>query len=131
MNRKGLIISGSIVLLLGIVGLFVFKVFGSNELENVSKCTPFNVEVSKGQQEYSVNIAWKTKEVCSGFITYGEGEDELDLVSVDIQNGVKSNTHIVTLYSLVSTKTYYFSIISDSVNYGKNGLPILITPNSL
>jgi hypothetical protein len=73
----------------------------------------------------------ETKDVCSGFVVYGERQDDLKLVSVDIENGVKNSKHEVSLSALVSTKVYYFSIISDSVDYGKNGLPISFTLNSL
>ena len=131
MSKKRFIIIGSILLLLCTVVIFVFKVSGSNGVENISGCTPFNVNVQKGNQEYGVNITWETKDVCSGFVVYGERQDDLKLVSVDIENGVKNSKHEVSLSALVSTKVYYFSIISDSVDYGKNGLPISFTLNSL
>ena len=37
-----------------------------------SSCTPYNVFVSKGIEDYSAVIEWYTKGKCVGFVRYGK-----------------------------------------------------------
>ena len=53
------------------------------------------------------------------------------MVAVDLENEIKSNEHMVTIQNLVSTKKYYFVIVSNDVIYGKDGLPLQFSIDSL
>lgn len=130
--KKRLLITISVVLMLMLtVGVFVFRAFGSNESAVINKCDPYNVSVVKGEKDNTVLISWDTKGRCSTYILYGEDMKDLSLVAVDMGNAVQSKSHSVMIEALLSSKTYYFSIVSEGVNYGKNGLPISFTLNSL
>ncbi len=122
---------GALSLLLVVVGIFFFKVSGSEGSAYVEGCTPFNVDIRKGVQENSVDILWRSKEKCSGYILYGKEMKVLELVGVDLVNDTLSKEHIVTLKQLVSTKEYYFSILSNGNSYGKDGLPLQFSIDSL
>lgn len=111
--------------------LFVFKASGSSSSVSVDGCDPYNVEVKKGEKENSVDIYWKTKARCSGYIIYGSEMKDLHLVGIDLVNEIKDENHSVEINSLISTKMYYFSIVSDGISYGKDGLPISFMISSL
>ena len=55
---------------------------------------------------------------------------DLSLVGVDLLNDIESKDHVVEIQSLMSSKKYYFTIISDGVSYGKEGLPLQFTITS-
>lgn len=122
---------GVVLLLISVVTLFVFKSSASEDSTYVEGCTPFNVEVKRGEKENSVDISWKSKDECSGYILYGKEMRGLDMVGVDLLNEVQSKEHTVTISSLVSTKRYYFTIISNGISYGKGGLPLQFSIESL
>lgn len=131
-NKQNIFISiGVLITLSVIITLVVFKVSGSDTSQNISQCTPYNITIEKGEREFTAKINWMTKSECAGFVTYGDSSNTLSRVGVDTVNGVKNRKHEVVLESLVSSKEYYFSIVSDSQNYGNNGLPISFTLNSL
>lgn len=123
-NRKLLTISTILVVLSICVYIVVFKVSGSDNSVTVEGCNPYNVQIKKGDKDNSAEIIWKSKEDCSAYIVYGDEMKDLNLVAIDLENGIKSREHRVILNSLMSSRTYFFSIISDGVNYGKNGLPV-------
>ena len=131
MKKNIYIFVGSLVILLVIATLFVFKVFGSESISTVSRCTPYNVLIEKGKEDTEVSISWKSKERCTGYILYGSDMKDLSLVGVDLENDIESKDHIVKMLSLISSKRYYFTIVSDGVSYGKEGLPLQFTINSL
>lgn len=133
MNRKRnfLIIGGIALLLLIVVVAVVSKVFGSSDSGMISDCSPFNVVITKGEDEHTAVVNWSTKESCSSFVVYGDDPKNLDLVAVDSNNGAKSKRHTVNISSLLKSKIYYFSVVSDGNNYGKDGLPISFSLNSL
>jgi len=97
----------------------------------VSGCTPYNVKIAKGENENSVDIYWESKEKCSGYILYGSEMKDLSMVGVDLTNEVESKKHAVNIQNLVSSKRYYFSIISNDMSYGKDGLPLQFSISSL
>lgn len=131
MRRNAYIFVGSCVILLVIATFFVFKVFGSESISVVSGCTPYNVLIERGKEDTSVNISWESKERCTGYILYGSDMKDLSLVGVDLLNDIESKDHVVEIQSLMSSKKYYFTIISDGVSYGKEGLPLQFTITSL
>lgn len=131
MRDKIYILLGVIGILGCILSVFVFKVSGSESGESISECTPYNVNVKRGKDENSVRISWINIEKCSGYILYGSDMKDLSMVSVDLENEIQSKIHAVEINSLVSTKTYYFTIVSENVSYGKEGLPLQFSISSL
>lgn len=131
MRKKLYIFTGVLAVVLVLATFFVFKVFGSENLLSVSGCTPYNVKIERGEDSKSVFISWLSKEKCSGYILYGSEMKDLNMVGVDLKNDIESKNHIVEIKSLVSSKLYYFSIISDGMSYGKEGLPLQFSINSL
>ncbi len=109
-----------VVGILGIViSVFVFKSSASKDSITIEGCTPYNVNIGKTDQENSVKISWKSKEDCSGYLLYGKEMRGLDMVGVDLKNEVQSKEHEIVLNSLVSSKMYYFTIISNGISYGR------------
>lgn len=125
------ILLGAIGMLGIVILLFVFKSSASKESINIEGCIPYNVAIGKTDTESSVKISWESKNNCSGYILYGKKMRGLEMVGIDLKNEIQSKEHEVILNSLVSTKTYYFTIISDGVSYGKDGLPLQFSINSL
>jgi len=122
---------GALCLVIIVIGIFFFKVSGSENSVYVDGCTPYNVEIRKGIEENSVDILWKSKEKCSGYILYGKELKGLEMVGVDIENGIQSKDHIITLKQLINSKEYFFSIVSDGISFGKDGLPLRFSIDSL
>jgi hypothetical protein len=131
MNNRGVIIIGSVLILLSILSVVVFRVSGSKDSVYVDGCTPFNIRIEKGEELSTVNIHWKTKEKCTGYILYGVDSRNLDMVAVDLVNESSSKSHTVEITSLVSTQEYYFSVVSGDIDYGKDGLPLRFSVTSL
>ena len=131
MRKRIYIFTGVLTVVLVLATFFVFKVFGSENIVYVSGCTPYNVKIAKGENENSVDIYWESKEKCSGYILYGSEMKDLSMVGVDLTNEVESKKHAVNIQNLVSSKRYYFSIISNDMSYGKDGLPLLFSISSL
>ena len=131
MKSKWFVVFGVFATLGIIVSVFVFKSSASKDSINIEGCTPYNVEISKTDDENSVKISWKSKSDCSGYILYGKEIKGLDMVGIDLKNDVLSKEHEIILNNLVSTKTYYFTIISNGVSYGKEGLPLQFSITSL
>ncbi len=125
LNKKYFILTGFIgIILVGISSglLFVRNTFGSDIFASSEKnCIPYNVFVEKGSSEYSVQISWNTRKECLGFVQYGSNRDDLDLVSVDMENKAKSKVHTVVIEKLLTTQRYYFLINSEDKAYGYNG----------
>jgi len=113
------------------VGIFVFKVSGSNNSVSVEGCNPYNVEIKNGENGNSVEISWKSKSKCSAYILYGTEMKNLNLVAIDLEGDFMGKNHKVVINSLLSSKTYFFSIISGGTTYGKDGLPISFSISSL
>lgn len=131
MKSKWYLIFGVVGILGIVISLFVFKSSASKDSVSIEGCTPFNVTVGKTDTESSVKISWKSKKDCSGYLLYGKEMRGLEMVGVDLKNEIQSKEHEIVLNSLVSTKTYYFTIISNGVSYGKDGLPLQFSINSL
>lgn len=131
MKEKLYIFLGGVFLFVGITFFFVLKVFGSESSTYVTGCTPYNVDITKGENGNSVEIIWESKQECSGYILYGSDMKDLSSVGIDLVNDVSSKVHNVSIHSLISTKRYYFTIVSENVSYGKDGLPIQFSINSL
>ena len=119
------------MLLIAVVAIFFFKVSGSESSVYVEGCTPYNVEIRRGIEENSVDILWKSKDKCSGYILYGKEMKGLEMVGVDIESDTLSKDHTVTLKQLVGSKEYYFSIVSNGLSFGKDGLPLQFSIDSL
>jgi len=102
--------------------IFVKNTFGSDILSNTNRdCVPYNIFVTKGDQEYSVKISWSTKKDCMGFIQYGGQRETLSSVGIDQKNKVQSKEHEIILEKLLTTQKYYFLVNSDNTAYGYNG----------
>jgi len=115
-----------------VIALFVYKVSGSEDAVYVEGCVPYNVQIKKGEVEENTSvISWKSKEKCSGYILYGKEMRGLDMVSIDLENETESKDHSVTLRGLLSSKRYYFSIVSNGISFGKDGLPLQFSIDSL
>jgi hypothetical protein len=127
-NGKTFYISGGLAILLIFVSsvLLISRNIVTLDILGMSSndCVPYNVFVRKGEKNYSVNISWSTKEECVGFVQYGRGRDNLDMVGIDIVNTRKSTEHSVNLEQLLTTETYYFLINSQEQAYGSNGVPL-------
>ena len=131
MKNKGILIIVILIISISVISLFVIKSSASQDSVYVEGCTPYNIEIKKGDASSSVVISWKSKEKCSAYLLYGKEPDGLDMVGVDLKNDIKSKEHIVTIQNLVSTKIYYFVIVSNDVIYGKDGLPLQFSIDSL
>ncbi len=131
MKSKGLFLITVVTVLSLVVGLFVFRVSGSNSSVSIEGCDPYNVKIERGEKENSVAISWKSKASCSAYIIYGGEMKDLHLIGIDLENQIKDRDHRVVLNSLISTKVYFFSIVSDGTTYGKDGLPISFSISSL
>jgi hypothetical protein len=127
-NNKFFIITGIFGLVLVVVSsclIFVKNSFGFDVFASSNRdCVPYNVFVSKGDNNYSVDISWSTRKDCVGFIQYGNQRDSLNSVAIDQKNKVKSNAHEVIVDDLLTSEKYYFLVNSDDVAYGYNGSAI-------
>lgn len=89
-----------------------------------SSCTPYNVFVSKGTEDYSAVIEWYTKGKCVGFVRYGKDMNDMENISLDSLGGNRGNSHKVVIEGVVTTTRYYYLIVSDGQSYGNNGSPL-------
>jgi hypothetical protein len=129
MNKERLIILVTVVLIvLGLLSVFVFKVRGSTGRNTVSGCVPYNVEVSKSDQ-YQATIRWNTVDECLGYVTYGDGRKNLDFIAVDSKS-LTAKEHIVMIDKLLPSQTYYFLIYSGDKAYGNKGVPLSFSLSS-
>ncbi len=87
-------------------------------------CTPYNLFVFKGEEEFSAKIRWETKGKCMGFVQYGLDRNSLEKVGIDLVNEYRSQKHEVVLEKLLTKDRYYFLINSDNVGFGNNGKPL-------
>lgn len=118
-RRRGLIITlcvGCFLIILSITGISVNS-------RNKSSCDPFNVFLSK-TGENNIEVSWKTKGSCLGYVLYGESSYEIERVAVNADNLGKNTDHKVKIGNLLSTNSYYFVIVSGEEPYGNNGKPI-------
>lgn len=130
MNRKNLIILGSVILVvLGLLTVFVFKVTGSNARDSVSGCIPYNVSISKGE-EYQAVVQWYTVEDCLGYVSYGNDRNHLDFIAID-QGELSSKGHVVVIDKLLPSQNYFFVINSGDKSYGNRGVPLSFSLSSL
>jgi hypothetical protein len=114
-------------LLLG-VGLFLLfsKDIEKLEVKGIAErdCVPYNIFVMPGDNDYSVEISWKTRSECLGFVLYGQDRGNLDMVGVDLVNASSSREHNVTVDGLLRRERYYFLVNSQDQAYGNNGSPL-------
>jgi hypothetical protein len=123
MNKRNLIILGSTILVvLGLLTVFVFKATGSNARDSVSGCVPYNVSISKGE-EYQAVVEWYTVDDCLGYINYGNDRNHLDYIAID-QGELSSKKHEVVIEKLLPSQNYFFVINSGDKSYGNRGVPL-------
>jgi len=128
MNKK--IFSIIIFLVVILVSSSVFLLFKKNVggfdslFVSQGDCTPFNLFVAKGVEEFSAKITWKTKGKCMGFVQYGLNRDSLDKVGLDFISGYRSQDHEVLIEKLLTKERYYYLINSNGQGYGNNGRPL-------
>ena len=87
-------------------------------------CTPYNLFVEKGDDDFSVRIRWMTKEKCVGFVQYGLDRDDLNRIGLDVENITKAIEHEVVLKKLLAKERYFFIINSDNKGYAREGAPL-------
>jgi hypothetical protein len=126
-KRKVYILSAVALLFLG-CGLFLLFSRDIDELEvkgiAEKDCVPYNIFVMPGENDYSVEISWKTRSECLGFVLYGQNRGNLDMVGVDLVNESSSKDHNVTIDGLLRKERYYFLVNSQDQAYGNNGSPL-------
>lgn len=109
-------------------GLFLLfsKDTGELEVKGIAgkDCVPYNIFVMPGENDYSVEISWKTRSECLGFVLYGQDRGNLDMVGVDLVNKSSSREHNVTIEGLLRRERYYFLVNSQDQAYGNNGSPL-------
>jgi hypothetical protein len=122
----GVMSVAGIGLMLSSLFIFIKREVGGFDLFNsgIDECTPYNVFVSKGEQEYSVEISWQTKGMCLGYVQYGKDSNSLDLIGVDLVNDVNAKEHTVVLEKLLTKQKYFFVVRSEDVTYGFEGIPL-------
>ena len=124
------ILGSTFVVLLVLLFLVAFKVTGSSEVESsIDGCTPYNVVIERGENEFQAVIKWLTKDTCTSFISYGTDRNNLNLIAVG--DDVNTKKHTVAIDKLLTYKTYYFLINSESQDYGIGGMALSFTLNSL
>lgn len=137
MSKKILIIIGCVAFILSMSSVFLLlrknNVVSFDTLyEPQNECTPYNVFVRKGQDEFSVVIEWKTIGACPGFVQYGNDVNDLDRVGFDVEGNLKSTEHKVVVEKLLTKTKHYFLVNSDSKGYGNNnGVPLEFTISEL
>ena len=129
MSKKVLIIVGCIAFILTMSSLFLLlkkdRVGSFDSLyEPQNECTPYNVFVEKGEDEFSVIIDWETTAECAGLVQYGIDRNDIDRVGFDVEGNLKSKKHRVVLDKLLTKSKYYFLIDSERKGYGNNGVPL-------
>jgi hypothetical protein len=104
--------------------LLTRKAGGFSLFSSDNSCTPYNVFVSKGAEDYSVVVEWYTKGKCVGFVRYGKDMNSMENISLDSLGGNRGNFHRVVIDKVVTSKKYYYLIISGEQSYGNNGSPL-------
>ena len=127
-DKKKIYILSAIAILLLCTGLFLLYSKDVDELEVKGvagkDCVPYNIFVMPGETDYSVEISWKTRSECLGFILYGKDMGNLDMVAVDLVNKSSSRDHNVSIDGLLRKERYYFLVNSQDQAYGNNGSPL-------
>ncbi len=128
-NKKKKVYILSVMALLFLAsGLFLLFSKGADELEvkgiAEKDCVPYNIFVMPGENDYSVDISWKTRSECLGFVLYGQNRGNLDMVGVDLVNKSSARDHSVTIDGLLRKERYYFLVNSQDQAYGDNGSPL-------
>ncbi len=121
------IIIGLVVILVSSSIFLLFKknVGGFDSLfVSQGDCTPYNLFVSKGVEEFSAKITWETKGKCMGFVQYGFNRESLDKVGLDFVSGYRSQSHEVVLEKLLTKERYYYLINSNGQGFGNGGRPL-------
>ena len=128
-SRATIIILSCVLVVVGVVTLFAFQVRGSGERDVVSACVPYNVTINKND-DYQALIEWNTEEDCLGYISYGSDRENLDFLSLDVNN-LSSKEHRVVIDKLLPSQTYFFIINSGDNTYGNKGLPLSFSLSAL
>lgn len=127
-NKKKIYMLSLLAFILLGSGLFLLfsKDTGELEVKGVAgkDCVPYNIFVMPGENDYSVEISWKTRSECLGFVLYGQDRGNLDMVGVDLVNESSSRDHNVTIEGLLRRERYYFLVNSQDQAYGNNGSPL-------
>jgi len=127
-KRREIYILSVMALLFLVSGLFLLFSKNTDELgvKGIAgkDCVPYNIFVMPGENDYSVEISWKTRSECLGFVLYGQSSGNLDMVGVDLVNKSSSKDHNVTIDGLLRKERYYFLVNSQDQAYGNNGSPL-------
>lgn len=124
-----IIVLSSILIILGVVTVFAFKVRGSSDRDFIDDCVPYNVVVNR-DGDYKAVISWSTEEDCLGYISYGDDRDNLDFIALDTEN-LSSKNHSIVIDKLLPSQTYFFLVNSGERSYGNKGLPLSFSLSSL
>lgn len=131
MNKRKFVVAMSVtlVVVLGILTVFVFKARGSSGRELVSGCVPYNVSISKGE-EFQAVVEWYTVDECLGYVMYGDNRVNLDFISINREE-LSSRNHRVLIENLLPSQNYFFLINSGGKSYGTKGIPLSFSLSSL
>ncbi|MDD2270176.1 MAG: hypothetical protein PHG60_01150 [Candidatus Dojkabacteria bacterium] len=130
MNKRNLIIIlSSILVVLVLLTVFVFKARGSNQIELVTGCVPYNVSI-KREGEYKGVVEWYTTDECLGYINYGNDRGSLSFIALDSEN-ISAKQHSVVIENLLPSRNYFFVINSGDKAYGNKGVPLSFSLSSL
>lgn len=121
------IFSVFVVIALVIVSISTFLFFKSSVrsydtlFTKQDGCTPYNLLIERGDDDFSVRIKWTTKEKCTGFVQYGLDRDNLNRIGLNMENIAKATEHEVLLEKLLVKERYFFIINSENRGYAREG----------
>ncbi|MCK9415280.1 hypothetical protein M0Q97_01325 [Candidatus Dojkabacteria bacterium] len=117
------------MVVLVLLTVFVFKARGSNQIELVTGCVPYNVSI-KREGEYKGVVEWYTTDECLGYINYGNDRGSLSFIALDSEN-ISAKQHSVVIENLLPSRNYFFVINSGDKAYGNKGVPLSFSLSSL
>ena len=72
------------------------------------------------------SVSWTTSKAAPGYVYYGEGQSEMNIVALDERDTLSGNrggyfTHWVTIAGLKKESEYKFLVVSGKESFGKDG----------
>jgi hypothetical protein len=121
-------ILGLLVALGGLLsGLWLVQIQVRKSIQASTEETPQEVKVSN-VADTSFTVSWVTTKAVSGFIQYGEGQSEQNIIVTDDRDQQKGAvgdyfTHLITAKGLKPGTVYSFDIGSGNKTYDSVGVP--------
>jgi hypothetical protein len=114
-------IIGLVVLVFGLAaGVYLVKNTTFFRLGASEEDAPLDVRITN-TTDNSFTVNWVTSKQNTGFIKYGEVENNLSKIDTD-DLGTSGYTHTSTINGLAPEKTYFFKINSGGADFDNNGL---------